>query len=56
MKSYEVIGWTIEGEYYCADHCEPTQDEQDDGYATPVFAGDEGADDCHCAQCFDESR
>lgn len=55
MHAFEIIAWAIDGALYCTDHAEPTQAEQDDGYATPVFASDEGWQEHCCDTCCAEA-
>lgn len=55
MRATDIIAWAIDGALYCADHADPTREEQDDGYATPVFAADEGWQDHCCDTCCAEA-
>lgn len=54
MRADEVIGYGIEGEYYCADHAQLDEGDEETGHATPVFAGDDGADEHTCSACLNE--
>lgn len=51
MQAFEVIGYAIEGAFYCAEHAQVDEGDEEMGHATPVFAGDEGADDHTCDGC-----
>lgn len=51
MHATEVIGYAIDGAFYCPDHAQIDEGDESDGYASPVFAGDEGADDHTCSTC-----
>ena len=39
MKSYEIVGWTLDGAIYCTLH-KPIQREMDRDEVTPVFLDD----------------
>jgi hypothetical protein len=51
VKAYDVVGYAIEGAFYCTEHAQVDEGDTDCGHATPVFAGDEGADDMTCDGC-----
>lgn len=51
MKHFDVIGYAIEGAFYCAAHAQLDEGDTECGHATAVFAGDEGADDLSCDGC-----
>lgn len=46
MQAFEVIGYTIDGAFYCAEHAQIDEGDEDSGHATAVFAGDEGEHTC----------
>jgi hypothetical protein len=49
--AHQVTGYAIEGAFYCAEHAQIDAGDIDEGHATPVFAGDEGADEHTCDAC-----
>jgi len=51
MRADEIVGYAIEGAFYCAEHAQLEPGDEDEGHATAVFAGDEGADDHACDTC-----
>jgi hypothetical protein len=51
MQAFEIVGWIVESEFTCEQHADVDSEDEDHGFATPVFAGDEGADDHYCAAC-----
>jgi hypothetical protein len=51
VKAYDVVGYAIEGAFYCTEHAQVDEGDTDCGHATPVFAGDEGADEMTCDGC-----
>lgn len=51
MQAFEVIGYAIEGAFYCAEHAQVDEGDEEMGHATAVFAGDEGADEHTCDGC-----
>lgn len=51
MHATEVIGYAIDGAFYCAGHAQLDEGDEEMGHATPVFAGDEAADDHTCSTC-----
>lgn len=51
MHATEVIGYAIDGAFYCAEHAQVDDGDEEMGHATPVFAGDEGADEHTCDGC-----
>ena len=52
--AHDVVGYAIEGAFYCAEHAQLDEGDVDEGHATPVFAGDEGADEHTCSACLAE--
>lgn len=55
VLAYTVLGYTIDGAYYCTEHAAPIEESDlDTGHATPVFASDESADDLTCSACLAE--
>ena len=54
MHATEVIGYAIDGAFYCAEHARVDEGDEEMGHATPVFAGDEGADEHTCDGCLAE--
>jgi hypothetical protein len=54
MKHHEVIGYAIEGAFYCTHHAQVDEGDTECGHATAVFAGDEGAGEMTCDGCLAE--
>lgn len=55
MHAHEVIGYAIDGAFYCAEHARLDDGDTECGHATAVFAGDEGADEMTCDGCLAET-
>lgn len=47
MKSWEVVGYAVDGAVYCPNDV-PTTDEDE---SSPIFAGDEGWESDSCDEC-----
>jgi len=54
VKAYDVVGYAIEGAFYCTEHAHIDEHDVACGHATPVFAGDQGAGDMTCDGCVAE--
>lgn len=46
MQAFEVIGYAIDGAFYCPEHAQIDEGDENTGHATAVFAGDEGEHTC----------
>lgn len=52
MQAFEIVGWVVESEFWCAAHARIDAGDEDTGHATPVFASDEH--DHTCRACLDD--
>jgi hypothetical protein len=53
MRDDTIVGYVTEGEFWCPEHTTIEAGDLDTGHISPVFAGDEGADDHSCRACLD---